>query len=187
MAEIIQFNIASDLALGLQKLIEELEQRIDLSKPIKMFIAGGMATHLYTNSRVTLDVDAEFSSRILLPKDLLIETKDGNMLYLDTNYNSSFALMHEDYLENALRVPIGTDLIEVYVLSPVDLIVSKLARFSGPDAGDIQSIVNTFNVAEDVIRQRAEEALAGYIGNQQMLRLNLEEVLRMAQKIGKCE
>jgi hypothetical protein len=67
------------LSLGLKELLRQLEGRSGLREPIKMFIAGGMATHLYTGGRVTSDVDPEFSKRIMLPRDLLVETRDGNM------------------------------------------------------------------------------------------------------------
>lgn len=183
MVGTIEFATHTELADGLRKLIKEFEKRTDLREPIKMYIAGGMATHLYTAARVTTDVDAEFSKRILLPSDLIVETKDGNMLYMDPNYNSSFALLHEDYLKDAVPVPVGTDLVHVYVLSPVDLIVSKIARFSGPDAGDIASIISRFHIPAEEIEKRAEEALAGYIGNVDYLRMNLRDVLKMAERL----
>lgn len=177
----IEFATDTELARGLTRLIEELEKRTNLRQPINMLIAGGMAIHLYTAARVTTDVDAEFSKRLLLPSDLIVETEDGNMLYLDANYNSTFALMHEDYQEDAVRVPIGTDLVHVYVLSPVDLVVSKIARFSGPDREDIAAIVEKFHLTPEEIGSRAEEALGGYVGNADYLRMNLRDVLRIAE------
>jgi hypothetical protein len=182
MVERIEFFLDSDLAAGLQELLNQLEQRVQLREPIKMVIAGGMATHLYTRARVTTDVDAEFSQRILLPQDLLVETKEGNMLYLDPTYNSTLALMHENYLDDAVRVPLGTEHIEVYVLSPVDLIVSKIARYSGPDPEDIESLITRFGTTPEEIETRAEEALAGYVGNADYLRMNLRDVLEKARK-----
>jgi hypothetical protein len=178
-----EFATHTELAKGLAKLVRELEKRTGLREPITMLIAGGMATHLYTAARVTTDVDAEFSKRILLPSDLLVETKDGNMLYLDSNYNSSFALMHEDYQQDALPVPIGTDLIHVFVLSPLDLIVSKIARLNGPDKGDIAGIISKFHISAALIEKRAEEALGGYVGNVDYLRMNLREVLDLAKQL----
>ena len=68
----IEFVTSSDLVAGLQELLNQLEKHIGLREPIKMFIAGGMATHLYTQDRVTTDVDAEFSKRILLPRDVVV-------------------------------------------------------------------------------------------------------------------
>jgi hypothetical protein len=178
----IEFFTNSDLAAGLQDLLNQLEKRSELREPIKMFIAGGMATHLYTQARVTTDVDAEFSKRILLPRDLLVETKEGNMLYLDPTYNSTFALMHEDYLDDAIRTPLGTEHIEVYVLSPVDLIVSKIARYNGPDPQDIESLITRFGITAEEIETRAEEALVSYVGNVDYLRVNLRDVLDQARR-----
>jgi len=84
-----------------------------------------MAVHLYTANRVTTDVDAEFGGRVLLPNDLMVEVtlEDGTpqVVYLDTNYNSTFALLHEDYLDDAVPVDLGVEQIRVHVLSPVDL------------------------------------------------------------------
>lgn len=182
MVEPIEFATKTDLALGLQQLIVDLQERTKLREPIRMYIAGGMAFHLYTAGRVTTDVDAEFSKKIILPSNLLVETSDGNMLYLDTNYNSSFALMHEDYLLDAVKVPLGTDLIEVFVLSPVDLIVSKIARFNGPDVSDIAEIIRTFGITASAIEERAEHALQGYVGNADYLRMNLRDVLKLARR-----
>ncbi|MEO7497251.1 MAG: DUF6036 family nucleotidyltransferase [Massilia sp.] len=183
MVEKIAFVTNSDLVNGLQELLNQLEKRTGLSEPIKMFIAGGMATHLYTQARVTADVDAEFSKRILLPNDLIVETKEGNMLYVDPTYNSTFSLMHEDYLEDAIRSPLGTEHIEVYVLSPVDLIVSKIARYQGPDPQDVESLIATFGISAEEIETRAEEALLNFVGNVDYLRMNLREVLEKARKL----
>ncbi|MCY0852690.1 hypothetical protein [Cupriavidus sp. D39] len=81
-----------------------------------------MAVHLYTASRVTTDVDAEFAGRVLLPQDVLVDVvlEDGTpqVIYLDTNYNPTFALMHEDYQEDSIPVDLGLDQIQVRVLSP---------------------------------------------------------------------
>lgn len=179
----IEFATDTELAKGLAELIKELEKRTDLREPITMLIAGGMAIHLYTAARVTTDVDAEFSKRILLPNDLIVETRDGQMLYLDSNYNSTFALMHEDYQQDAVPVPIGTDLVNVYVLSPIDLVVSKIARLNGPDKTDIAAIISMFHISVEEIQKRTEEALSGYVGNIDYLRMNLNEVLGLAREL----
>ena len=60
-------------------------------------------------------------------RQLEVTLEDGTqqVVYLDTNYNSVFAPMHEDYLDDAIAVDLGLDQIRVHVLSPVDLAVSK--------------------------------------------------------------
>ncbi|WP_457833067.1 DUF6036 family nucleotidyltransferase, partial [Staphylococcus aureus] len=92
-----------------------------------------------------------------LPNDLMVEVmlEDGTpqVVYLDTNYNSSFALMHEDYLDDAIPIDLGVDQIRVHVLSPVDLAVSKIARFADNDKEDIAALVRLGLTSADAIEQ----------------------------------
>lgn len=181
------FHTHTALAEGLRELFKQLEQRLALGRSLNVYLAGGMAVHLYTAERVTTDVDAEFGGRVHLPNDLMVEVmlEDGTpqVVYLDTNYNSSFALMHEDYLEDAIPVDLGVDQIRVHVLSPVDLAVSKIARFADNDKEDIATLVRLGLTSADAIEQRAKNALAGYIGGQAMLKLNLRDAVALARQV----
>ena len=53
------FHTRTALAVGLRELFRQLAERLALSSPVNVFLAGGMAVHLYTGSRDTTDVDAE--------------------------------------------------------------------------------------------------------------------------------
>lgn len=178
------FHTRTALAKGLQDLFKQLEQRLSLSKPLTVYLAGGMAVHLYTANRVTTDVDAEFSGRVILPNDLMVEItlEDGSpqLIYLDTNYNSTFALMHEDYQDDAIPVDLGLEHIQVKVLSPVDLAVSKIARLAENDREDIQALVRLGLTTANEIERRANSALVGYIGGQALLMANLRDALVIA-------
>jgi hypothetical protein len=181
MVDSIDFVLETAQVEALRWLLQKLEQEISPAEPMRIYIAGGMAVHLYTGYRTTVDVDAEFSQRVLIPQSLFVDTRDGGVLYIDPSYNSTFALMHEDYLADSIPVPIGTTLIQPYVLHPVDLIVSKIARFAGPDRGDIQELIDRFQIPVEAIEKRAEEALGGFVGNTAYLRMNLNDVLGMAR------
>jgi len=181
------FHTHTALAEGLRELFKQLEQRLALRSPVNVYLAGGMAVHLYTGSRVTTDVDAEFGGRVYLPNDLMVEVtlEDGTqqVVYLDTHYNSTFALMHEDYLDDSIPVDLGMDQIRVHVLAPVDLAVSKIARFADNDKDDIAALVRLGLTGADEIEQRATSALAGYIGGQAMLKLNLRDAVALARGV----
>ena len=181
------FYTHTALAQGLRELFVQLEQRLALQQPLAVYLAGGMAVHLYTASRVTTDVDAEFGSRVLLPNDLMVEItlEDGSpqVIYLDTNYNSSFALMHEDYVNDAIALDLGLQYIRLFVLSPVDLAVSKIARLADNDREDIQALLRLGLTTAPAIEQRATSALVGYVGNPAMLLLNLRDTLVLARAI----
>lgn len=187
MPESLVFHTRTALANGLRVLFKQLEQRLSLLRPVNAYLAGGMAVHLYTANRVTSDVDVEFAGRVFLPNDLMVEItlEDGTpqLVYLDTNYNPSFALMHENYQDDAIPVDLGVDQIRLHVLSPVDLAVSKIARFADNDKEDIAALVSLGLTTADEIEQRANGALAGYVGGQAMLRLNLRDTLALAREI----
>lgn len=140
--------------------------------------------HLYTGSRFTTDVDAEFDARILLPSDLAVnvELEDGKdqLIYLDTNYNPTFALMHEEYQADARPLDLGTKMLRLHILSPVDLAVSKLSRFAGNDQEDIIALVSAGRTDAKSIDSRAREAMSGYVGNTSVLLSHLEAAVRLS-------
>jgi len=179
---------------GLRRAIGELIRRIDaglpeLDEPVKMVIAGGIAVNFYCGERVTLDVDASFSRRILLPADLVVpyQTTDGKTLsvHLDLNYNTSFAILHEDFEDDAVHVEdeeFSGRNIRAFLLSPVDLVVSKIARFEGPDRGDISALARERLVTPAAVVQRANEALSYFVGNVDRVRFNLKEALHLIEQ-----
>lgn len=75
----VVFHVDTALAHGLHDLFAELENRLSLGRSMTAYLAGGMAVHLYTGKRVTNDVDVEFSARVLIPNDLMVEViaEDG--------------------------------------------------------------------------------------------------------------
>lgn len=180
-----QFQLHTPLAKGLRELFKLLESRLALDRPLNVVLAGGMAVHLYTGARVTTDVDAEFGSRIYLPSDLVVDVKleDGSVqpVYFDSNYNASFALLHEDYMGDAIPIDLGLAQIRLHVLTPLDLAVSKIARFAHNDKEDIAELVRLGLTNADEIEKRANAALNGYVGGMAMLRVNLLDAVALAR------
>jgi hypothetical protein len=141
-------------------------------RPIRMVVAGGAAVHMYTGARISQDIDASFSHRIVLPQDLRTSWRDDagvpRTLYFDYQYSDTFGLQHEDAWADSVPLQLeGVDagLLDVRVLAPVDLAVSKLARFADVDRGDIRQLASAGLIDPDSLRRRAEEALSGYIGD----------------------
>jgi hypothetical protein len=171
---------------GLRQLFKQLEEHLLLSKPMNVYLAGGMAVHLYTANRVTVDVDAEFGGRVHLPSNLSVQVALENgtqqIIYFDTNYNSTFALMHEDYLDDSIPVDFDTNQLRVHVLSPVDLAVSKIARLADNDREDIAALVRLGLTTADAIEERATSALGGFVGGLGALRLNLRDAVALARE-----
>ena len=187
MAHNVVFHTGTALAQGLRELLKQLEERLSLAKPLTIYLAGGMAVHLYTSARVTTDVDAEYSARVHIPDDVMvtINLEDGTpqVIYLDKNYNSSFALMHEDYRDDSIPVDLGLKHVVVRVLQPVDLAVSKIARLANNDREDIASLVRLGLTNANQIEQRASAAIAGFVGGQSSLLANLKDALSLARSV----
>lgn len=155
-------------------------------EPVKMYVAGGAALHFYTGARISEDIDASFSKRLILPRDLEVAYRgeDGTprLLYFDRQYNDTLGLLHENADLDSIPLELeGVDrkVIDVRLLSPVDLAVSKVARFESQDQDDIRALAaaGLLNAAE--FRLRAEQALTAYVGASDRVQLSI----RLAGKI----
>jgi hypothetical protein len=177
-------------------LIQRLLRSAGSKEPIAMYLAGGAAMHFYTGARMTDDVDAVFSRKLLVPADLAVIYRDAEgkarSVFFDVNYNETYALLHEDAHENALRLPLkGIKSAHIFVLEPVDLAVSKLARFADIDRGDILELARNRLITARSLRERAEAALSYYVGNPIPVRTSIDiaccdiESLKRASKRGR--
>jgi len=95
-----------------------LPQRV---RPVRMYVAGGAALHLYTGERVSRDIDATFSHRIALPENLEVAYREADgapqVLYFDRQYN--FGLLHEDaYADSVPLTLAGIDAVRRRCLAP---------------------------------------------------------------------
>lgn len=176
------------LAKGMLKLLDELRVRLSIKTSVTAYLAGGLAVYLYTAdtaARPTRDVDLEFDARLLVPTDLVVDVtlEDGTRqaLYIDTNYNPMFSLLHEDYQQDSIPLDIDESPIRVRVLSPLDLAVSKIARFQDHDREDIRALVSKGLVTAEEIEQRAREAMIGYVGAPETVRRNIVEAVALAR------
>ena len=173
-------------------LLKRLLANVNASpkEPISVYLAGGAAMHLYTGIRISDDVDAVFSRKLLVPADTQVLYRDSQgkprSLYFDPNYNESFALLHEDAHEDAMRLPLtGIKGVRILVLQPVDLAVSKLSRFAEIDRADILQLAKDGLITAKALRQRAGQALSGYVGNPAPLRTSLNLACRDIEALGR--
>jgi len=181
---------AGDYRSALHQILARVQQTLEGSQPgvfpIRMYIAGGAALYLLTGARVSEDVDATFSKRVLLGEDIEASYRDADgrarLLYLDRNYNDTLGLLHQKAYEDSRPVAMtGIDkrLIEVRVLSPVDLAVTKLARFGDQDREDLQLLARKSLIDSRALRKRAEEALGGYVGDVESVRNSIDIACRV--------
>jgi hypothetical protein len=118
------------------------------------------------------DVDAVFSKRIALPTDLEVTYQDpdgaARLLYFDRQYNDTFALMHQDAHDDSVPLTlkgIDASILDVRLLSALDLAVSKISRFSSQDRDDIATLARHGLIKSTPLRRRSEQAMENYVGN----------------------
>ncbi|MEY2878260.1 MAG: hypothetical protein RLZZ15_640 [Verrucomicrobiota bacterium] len=178
-----------ELAAALGEMLDRMDVSLRAGRysgpAVVMYLAGGVAVNYYCGTRYTEDVDASFSHRFVLPKDLSVNyrRRDGSeaFIYFDPNYNTSFALLHEGFEDNAREwTGIGneTRLVHLRVLAPLDLAVSKIARFSEQDRADIRALgaEGFFTAAE--LRAHAVDAMRDFIGDKRPLLTSLDLIER---------
>ena len=156
--------------------------------PVRMYVAGGAAMHLYAGERVSEDIDAVFSRRVALPEDLEVAYRDADgaarLLYFDRQYNDTLGLIHGNaHKDSVLLVLNGIDrrVIDVRLLSPLDLAVSKIGCLSDQDRDDIALLVRRGLVDPAKLRKRAQEATAGYVGDTRQLQGSIDVACRIAE------
>ncbi len=180
-------NAFAEIAGRIQKTIKASAHASQL--PVRMIVAGGAAQHFYTAARVSMDIDATLSTRILLPDDLDVPyvEADGTtrILYYDRQYNDTFALIHEnaDADSRPIALPgIDAAILDVRLFAPVDLAVSKISRFADHDQEDIAALARHGLIDAESVRLRAEEALGGYVGERRRVKTAIRLACELIEK-----
>ena len=169
-------NARPEYLAALREILHRIATSLGASPPralpVRMYLAGGAALHLYTGERVSRDIDATFSHRIALPENLEVAYRDADgaagLLYFDRQYNDTLGLLHEDAYEDSVPLAlegIDSTALQVRVLSALDLAVSKLGRFSGQDQEDIATLARHKLIGSAALRRRADDALRSYVGD----------------------
>lgn len=180
------------LIRGLEDHLTKIIERFgSLKEPLIACIAGGVAVNYYTRVRMSDDTDIDWSHRVIIPKELqrfLSEDMDGRpiLVSMDANFSESIGLFHPDWKQNANEVTRIGDLI-IKVITPVDLIVSKIGRFNEQDRNDICELARHEDISTDEVKARAEEAMEYYIGDLDYLKTSISlatDLIHECQKDG---
>ncbi len=152
--------------------------------PVKAYLTGGGAVHYYCNSRVSDDIDLIMQFSVKIPENLFVVwmNEEGvlEQVHYDHTYNSTFGLLHEDYEDRAVHMVTIDDKFEIYLLSPEDLIISKLIRFAQNDVEDIRNIIATGRVDKGLLYALATDAISVGVGFQKrFVEINLAQVMEM--------
>ncbi len=177
--------IAKSFTEAIMQMMEEIAKYIpDAHKqaPVKAYLTGGGAVHFYCNKRVSDDVDIIMQYTVAVPNDLFVVwmNEDGLLeeVHYDYTYNSTLGLLQEDYEDRATHLVTINGKFVINLLSPEDLIISKLVRFASKDEEDIRDIINTGKVNKEKLYELAKDAISVGVGFQKIfVETNLDIVM----------
>ncbi len=175
-----------------RRISDSLSGAPEFTLPVKMFVAGGAAVHFYTGDRISKDIDAAFSHRIVLPADLEVSYRapDGaaQLLYLDRQFNEKFALLHQNAYSESVPLElegINRELLDVRLLAALDLAVSRISRFADQDKDDLTSLTKRGLIGSNALRARAEDAVKNYVGNLKELQTSIDLACNLVADVEK--
>lgn len=156
---------------------------------MKVFIFGGCGVHLLTHARGSADIDAEVEAARILRREELVSVLVDPEFYeqgdqdltveFDTNYNTSFGPLHEDYRDRAIPLGgfAGDQPLHVYVAAGVDLAISKLGRYTEQDKADIEALIDCGRVDVEEFVKLAKEAIDYAVGDHSVMLSYLADVI----------
>lgn len=183
--------LAKSFKEAIIEMMQEIAKQIPDSHkqtPVKAYLTGGGAVHYYCNSRVSDDVDLIMQYTVKIPDDLFVVWMNDEdtleQVHYDHTYNSTLGLLHEDYEDRAIHMITIDEKFEINLLSPVDLIITKLIRFAQNDEEDIINIIKTEKVTKEELFELATDAINVGVGFQKRaIETNLELVMDLFNTI----
>lgn len=182
-------NVPGTGTMAERKLIAELEKHLQklsarlgkLSEPLHAYLAGGTAVNYYTGHRMSRDVDIKWSHRVPLPADMqLIEVEDTEIpeefrvIAMDGGFTDFLGSFPPEWERNSRVVGRIGDIV-LHIIEPVDLAVSKVARFQDRDREDIRQLAKIGLVDFQRFAERMDEALDYYVGDTTFIKYNADD------------
>ena len=166
--------------------LSELSRRLGpLAEPLQAWLAGGFAVHFHTRHRMSYDVNIKWSHKVPIPPDMRVfeisapESPGGtNVVVMDGSFGGAFGSYPPEWEKRSEEVHRFGDMV-LHVINPVDLAVSKVARFSDHDREDIRALAERGLIDSDLFARRAEEALFLYVGDLTFVRRNLADAMQI--------
>jgi len=182
-------SLYTDTPMGraiIQAMLEvnsEISEQVADAEPgtFRAYIFGGAALHIHTNARGSADIDVEFqAARAIELGDISVIYVDNDgiekALIVDDTFTPTISgLLPECYQDDAIQLfGSDSDPLVAYVVTALDLAVTKMVRLAEDDQADIVSLHQAGKFTANELREHAEEALIGAVGNERRLKGNIK-------------
>jgi len=162
---------------GLLGVLHKID--LELKNTITIVAIGGTAMTLLGIKEATKDIDFNIPSdndynefeRVIneIGFNIKIDYFKENMILTEA--------LPKDYLKNAIKYEHNFNKIKLYILNPIDIVCSKIARLSDRDIEDIKTCIKYYNITKSQIEERALQY--GHAGSDQLYYDNLQVALEI--------
>jgi hypothetical protein len=144
--------------------------------------AGPIEGHLQVTAELNVAVDQERAAA-----DAIGTAADGHLERAPVRLrvvtpHMKYRWREDDSVPLALE-GIDSSILDVRLLSALDLAVSKIGRFSSQDRDDIARLARRRLISSAALRRRAEEALGGYVGDTTRVQGSIELAVRVVADV----
>lgn len=154
-------------------------------RDLRIILCGGLAAIAYgLEERVTLDIDAEVDADFKIIEKLKKNIRFPAELTTDISRWSMIDIP-KGYRERAVPLTtVKTKNINVFLLSPLDLIISKLRVFRDKDIQDAFFLIKKFHIKKSDILKASRQAIAQSPPSTELLRFkkSLRYFLKLVYK-----
>ncbi len=194
----VTLHTETPLAKAIFELFNDLAQLIKdnhrdlVAGSITAYIFGGCAVHLYTNARGSNDLDAELIAANKLDINSIILELDPvyfddpeageSSLDFDINFNMGLPSLGPDYKENAIPLVSEDSVLHIFLVSAVDIAVSKLSRLAEDDLKDIISLYKAERFSLEDFQRVARDAVY-YSPTPDSLQKNVDYAIRCIEEV----
>ncbi|MBQ9536727.1 MAG: hypothetical protein IJU79_02950 [Desulfovibrionaceae bacterium] len=160
-------------------IITQLNDRIpkNFVHNIQGYCVGGIAMSYWIGpARRTSNIDIIFNHNIFFNE---IKFEKNNIdLILDHNFNASVSALQKDYPSRATFIKqIGK--INIFVISPEDIVIMKILRWNVRDRIDIISLIHRNLLHKDKLYALYNDFRNYYIGNSTNVQYAFDDVIEM--------
>ena len=161
-----------DLLIWLKEIDSKLENKVVLTA------VGGTAMTLLDLKESTIDIDFDINKGNDEFKKLVLQSKKFRVDIFQNGYIFSEQLP-EDYVDIAFEYKsIKFKNINLKILNPIDIILTKSARYNARDEEDIAILVKKIKIDKLKLKKRFLEVLESYAGLEANFKYNFEFILK---------
>lgn len=151
----------------------------DLNENMVLIAVGGTAMTLLNLKESTVDVDFDVSRKDFNKfKRLILKYKKFHVDVFVDGYIFSeqlpedYSFIAEDYEYFKFKN------LVLKTLHPVDIIITKAARYNARDEDDIEAIIKKIKIDSKKLKERFQKVLGSYAGSEKIFRDNFETIIK---------